>query len=96
MNEMQRGDHHQDYNYGLGNDDLMGLASAPIEPSHGVDNAAELGGPSVYEEMSAVLMHREKEFLGFLCQPLEELDENLAESCIEALADELRAKVSCT
>ena len=67
----------------------MGLAAAPLEASHqsgGADGAA-------FEEMSSVLMHREKEFLGFLCQPLEDLEEHIAESCIEALADELRAKV---
>ena len=44
-------------------------------------------------EMSEVLMHREREFLGYLCHPLEGLDEEIAEECIEILADQLRAKV---
>ena len=91
---MQHGE-YQEYDTEPGSTDLLGLASTPIEPSHARDNVAAFDGQSVYEEMSAVLMHREKEFLGFLCQPLEDLEENLAESCIEALADELRAKVNC-
>ena len=108
LNEMQQeqGQNPQfDYGDGGGGGfDLMGLAAAPIDPAHHMlDDRGEEGGDepssgvvaaSVYSEMSVVLMHREKEFLGFLCQPLENLEENVAESCIEALADELRAKVS--
>ncbi len=47
----------------------------------------------MFSEMSAVLMHREKEFLTFLCEPLEDLDDNVAEECIEILADQIRVKV---
>jgi hypothetical protein len=56
----------------------------------------EAGGEeeaAVYDEMSEVLMHREREFLSFLCEPLEVLDDAAAEQCVELLADELRTKV---
>ena len=88
------------YDYGGNGDlDLMDLAAAPLDqvqaaPVNSEDAAvANENASSAYSEMSEVLMHREKEFLGFLCQPLETLEEYIAEAAIEALADELRAKV---
>jgi hypothetical protein len=88
---------------------LLDLAAAPVEVG-GKLQVGVLGGDAqqkdeggeevageeaaVYDEMSEVLMHREREFLGFLCEPLEVLDDATAEQCVELLADELRSKVS--
>lgn len=88
---------------------LLDLAAAPVEvggrqihngeDGNGQDPSAAAGEgegeeEAVYDEMSEVLMHREKEFLGFLCEPLEALEDAAAEQCIELLADELRTKLA--
>lgn len=97
LSEMQQQGSYSQYAYrDSDGPDLMGLAAAPLESNHDDNRGQHSGsgeGGSVYDDMSAVLMHREKEFLGFLCQPLEDLEENIAELCIESLADELRSKV---
>lgn len=46
------------------------------------------------DEFAQLQLEREREFLSFLCQPLAELPEHIAEDIVSELANQLRAKVS--
>ena len=81
------------YGYMDGNIDLEGLSRDPLDERDAEIDAEKKSLEDNMSEMSEILLHREKEFLSFLCEPLEEIEESVAEECIEVLADQLRGRV---
>lgn len=90
----QSGGGGNSYDYMDGNIDLEGLARDPLDEGGADTDAEKKSLEDNMSEMSEILLHREKEFLSFLCEPLEDIEESVAEECIEVLADQLRGRVS--